>query len=198
MSIERCGVSRRVAVRERVRDRESRPAGLQLPDMTWPGLRAQFSGAFVYAGRSTLENARRYDSGLVPTTVPKCSRITAADPKPASAATCSWPGCRFEQPLGATDPGTRQPRGRRRSHLLAKTTAESSRAHRCLPRDDGSGSSRERFSSIHASNGVMAPGASAGGACSMNCACPPARSSGITASRATDAAMSAPKSRRTM
>ena len=27
----------------------------------------------------------RYDTGLVPTTNPKCSRITAADPKPASA-----------------------------------------------------------------------------------------------------------------
>jgi hypothetical protein len=47
------------------------------------------STSFAYAERSTLENARRYDTGLVPTTFPKCSRITAADPKPVSAATCS-------------------------------------------------------------------------------------------------------------
>src|SRR6188474_2769664 len=39
--------------------------------------------------RPTLENARRYDNGLVPTTAPKCSRITAAEPKPAAAATRS-------------------------------------------------------------------------------------------------------------
>src|SRR5439155_21175670 len=45
---------------------------------------------------------------------------------------------------------------------------------------------------------LVTPGASDGGACSMNCACPPARSSGMTASRATDAATSAPRSRRTM
>ena len=42
-------------------------------------LSSQLGSSFVYADRSTLENARRYDSGLVPTTVPKCSRITAAD-----------------------------------------------------------------------------------------------------------------------
>ena len=35
------------------------------------------------------ENARRYDTGFVPTTAPKRSRITAADPKPASVATRS-------------------------------------------------------------------------------------------------------------
>ena len=59
--------------------------------------------SFVYAERSTLENARRYDSGLVPTTVPKCSRITAADPKPASAATLlDGQVRRFEQPLRAS------------------------------------------------------------------------------------------------
>jgi len=43
---------------------------------------------------------------------------------------------RFEQPLRAAHARVRKPRGRRRSHLLAKTTAECSRAHRRPPRDD--------------------------------------------------------------
>ena len=54
-----------------------------------PVLHPPFARSLVYAERSTLENARLYNSGLVPTTVPKCSRITAADRKPASVATCS-------------------------------------------------------------------------------------------------------------
>jgi flavin reductase (DIM6/NTAB) family NADH-FMN oxidoreductase RutF len=145
--------------------------------------------------RSTLENARRYDNGLVPTTVPKCSRITAADPKPASAATCS-----MARSVVSSNRCARRTRACE-SHAagVAPTCSRKRRlsvlvliaARRAMT---GSGSSRERFCSNHVSNGVMAPGASDGGACSMNCACPPARSSGITASRATDAATSAPRS----
>jgi short chain dehydrogenase len=43
---------------------------------------------------------------------------------------------RFEQPLRATHARVRKPSRRRRSHLVAKTTAECSRAHRRPPRDD--------------------------------------------------------------
>jgi len=42
-----------------------------------------------YAELSPLEDAFRYGCEFVPTAVPKCSRITAADPKPAAVATCS-------------------------------------------------------------------------------------------------------------
>src|SRR5688572_1460411 len=153
----------------------------------------------IVHGRSTLENARRYDSGLVPTTVPKCSRITAAEPKPASAATCSMARsvvsssrCARRTRACVSHAAGVAPTCSRKRRLSVLVLIAARRAM------TGSGSSRERFCSIHVSNGVIAPGASDGGTCSMNCACPPARSSGITASRATDAAMSAPRSRRTM
>ena len=40
------------------------------------------------------------------------------------------------KPLRSPHPRVGEPRGRRRSHLLAKTAAECSRAHRRPPRDD--------------------------------------------------------------
>src|SRR2546428_581431 len=163
------------------------------------GKGALFISVPSWGARLVRETARRYDTGLVPTTIPKCSRITAADPNPTSAATCSMARsvvsssrCARRTRACASHAAGVAPSCSRKRRLRVLVLIAARRAM------TANGSSRERFCSIHVTNGGMAPGASDGGACSMNCACPPARSSGITASRATDAAMSAPRSRRTM
>jgi hypothetical protein len=81
----------------------------------------------------------------------------------------------FQQPLRATHTRVREPCRRRRAQLLAKARLRVLVLIAARRAMTGNGSWRERFCSIHVTNGVMAPGASDGGACSMNCACSPAR-----------------------